>query len=70
MKIISKNLGLVTKKFNEYFLVALKNPENLGLELRQYMRLIIAIKQTKIDIGSCKGIIPSSFLILQAYLLQ
>ena len=28
MKINSKHLGLVTKKFNEFFLVALKNQEN------------------------------------------
>ena len=28
MKIDSKNLGLVTKKFNEYFLVDLKHNEN------------------------------------------
>ena len=30
MKVNSKNLGLVTKKFNEFFLVDLKNQENLG----------------------------------------
>ena len=28
MKINSKNLGLVTKKFNDFFLVDLKNQEN------------------------------------------
>ena len=28
MKTTSKNLGLVTKKFNEFFLVDLKNQEN------------------------------------------
>ncbi len=30
MKTNSRNLGLVTKKFNEFFLVDLKNQENLG----------------------------------------
>ena len=30
MKINSRHLGLVTKKFNEYFLVDLKNQENFG----------------------------------------
>ena len=30
MKISSKHLGLVTKKFNEFFLVDLKNKENFG----------------------------------------
>ena len=30
MKSNSKNLGLVTKKFNEFFLVDLKNKENFG----------------------------------------
>ena len=30
MKTNSKNLGLVTKKFNEFFLVDLKNQENFG----------------------------------------
>jgi len=30
MKINSKNLGLVTKKFNDFFLVDLINKENLG----------------------------------------
>ena len=30
MKINNKNLGLVTKKFNDFFLVALKNQENSG----------------------------------------
>ena len=30
MKINNKHLGLVTKKFNDFFLVDLKNPENLG----------------------------------------
>jgi ribosome biogenesis GTPase len=30
MKTNSKNLGLVTKKFNDFFLVDLKNPENFG----------------------------------------
>ena len=30
MKINSKYLGLVTKKFNDFFLVDLKNPENSG----------------------------------------
>ena len=30
MKINSKNLGLVTKKFNDFFLVDLKNQENSG----------------------------------------
>ena len=30
MKNYSKNLGLVTKKFNEFFLVDLKNKENFG----------------------------------------
>ena len=30
MKINSKYLGLVTKKFNDFFLVDLKNQENLG----------------------------------------
>ena len=30
MKTNSKNLGLVTKKFNEFFLVDLKNKENSG----------------------------------------
>ena len=30
MKINSKNLGLVTKKFNEFFLVDLKNKESFG----------------------------------------
>ena len=30
MKTNSKNLGLVTKKFNDFFLVDLKNQENFG----------------------------------------
>ena len=30
MKANSKNLGLVTKKFNDFFLVDLKNQENFG----------------------------------------
>jgi len=30
MKTTSKNLGLVTKKFNDFFLVDLKNQENFG----------------------------------------
>ena len=30
MKTNSKHLGLVTKKFNEFFLVDLKNKENFG----------------------------------------
>ena len=30
MKTNSKHLGLVTKKFNEYFLVDLKNKKNFG----------------------------------------
>ena len=30
MKINSKYLGLVTKKFNDFFLVDLKNQENSG----------------------------------------
>jgi len=30
MKIKSKHLGLVTKKFNDFFLVDLKNQENSG----------------------------------------
>ena len=30
MKINSKHLGLVTKKFNDFFLVDLKNQENFG----------------------------------------
>jgi len=30
MKNNSKNLGLVTKKFNDFFLVDLKNQENYG----------------------------------------
>ena len=30
MKINSKYLGLVTKKFNDFFLVDLKNQENFG----------------------------------------
>ena len=30
MKTSIKNLGLVTKKFNEFFLVDLKNQENFG----------------------------------------
>ena len=30
MKTYSKHLGLVTKKFNDYFLVNLKNQEKIG----------------------------------------
>ncbi len=30
MKINNKHLGLVTKKFNDFFLVDLKNHENFG----------------------------------------
>jgi len=30
MKTNSKHLGLVTKKFNEFFFVDLKNKENFG----------------------------------------
>jgi len=33
MKINSKDLGLVTKKFNDFFLVDLKNQENFPWEL-------------------------------------
>ena len=39
MKINSKNLGLVTKKFNDFFLVDLKNQETYLIARNFYVRL-------------------------------
>ena len=39
MKINSKYLGLVTKKFNDFFLVDLKHQENSGNSEKFYVRL-------------------------------
>ena len=39
MKTNSKYLGLVTKKFNDFFLVDLKNQENSGKARNFYVRL-------------------------------
>jgi len=38
MKTNSKHLGLVTKKFNEFFLVDLKNQENCEIAKNFYVR--------------------------------
>jgi len=38
MKTNSKHLGLVTKKFNEFFFVDLKNKENLEIAKDFYVR--------------------------------
>ena len=38
MKTNTKHLGLITKKFNDFFLVDLKNQENFGNSERFYVR--------------------------------
>ena len=44
MKTSSKHLGLVTKKFNEFFFVDLKNKENLGNSERFLCKVRKSIK--------------------------
>ncbi len=58
MKINSRHLGLVTKKFNEYFLVDLKNQENFG-EIDRFLckvRKSINFKDQLIYVGDEVGI--------------